>query len=374
MGFRLRFAHGGRGRCCGLGALAARRAQCAPRRTTLRGSVAADPPALVDGHGPIRPPRPAVVPPRRRPMTTADPAASRGSSRRCRGQSPTRSTDGTTASHPPARAPGGRSLRAARHPRRRLHPLSVADAPAASTPPTPRAAGASDTLTVTPELRLQSDWARHAATLTLRGSYDKDFTDGVARPAVGLGRRHRPHRPQPGWNIGARRRLRLFAAGAFPTRTSRPASISRRASTTSPARRRSTAASAARSSRWKARPTAPSTRTAPPAAPWSTRATAPTRVFGGRAARSATSAAGAHAVRRGRGRRGASYDQHRRQQRPAASSVPPGGRVGVAFDRGPILTGEMAVGYGDRDLRRRGAGGAPRAHRRRLAGLVADRL
>ncbi len=39
--------------------------------------------------------------------------------------------------------------------------------------------GPADTLTVTPELKLQSDWARHAATLTLRGSYAKDFAGGT---------------------------------------------------------------------------------------------------------------------------------------------------------------------------------------------------
>jgi len=37
--------------------------------------------------------------------------------------------------------------------------------------------GKSTDLTVTPELRLQSDWARHEATLTLRGAYDQPLDD-----------------------------------------------------------------------------------------------------------------------------------------------------------------------------------------------------
>ncbi len=62
--------------------------------------------------------------------------------------------------------------------------------------------GRSDTLTVTPELNVQSDWAEHAATLTLRGSYAKDFTgntpDSPSGSAAGTGRIDL----KPGWDIG----------------------------------------------------------------------------------------------------------------------------------------------------------------------------
>ncbi len=62
--------------------------------------------------------------------------------------------------------------------------------------------GRSDTITVTPELTVQSDWARHAATLTLRGAYAKDYAGGSpdqpSGSVDGTGRIDL----KPGWDIG----------------------------------------------------------------------------------------------------------------------------------------------------------------------------
>ena len=62
--------------------------------------------------------------------------------------------------------------------------------------------GRSDTLTVTPELRLQSDWALHAATLTLRGSYAREFTSDTPDSPSGSADATGRIDLKPGWDIG----------------------------------------------------------------------------------------------------------------------------------------------------------------------------
>ncbi len=62
--------------------------------------------------------------------------------------------------------------------------------------------GRADTLTVTPELRLQSDWAQHEATLTLRGSYARDFAGDTPDSPSGSANATGRIDLKPGWTVG----------------------------------------------------------------------------------------------------------------------------------------------------------------------------
>ena len=223
-----------------------------------------------------------------------------------------------------------------------------------------------------PELFIQSDWARHEATLSLRGSYEKFFDGSIARQADGGRGRYRAHRssrtigppilPQAPDTIS-----KAFPMPDFPAGADTPPGViglsSSAALNGNFGRGTFTIAGSVDRTMYENAtsggvPVDQGDRT--------------NTVFGGRlrlgyeATASLTPFVEGEVSRRAFDR---TVDNDGLQRSSTGLAV----RAGVAFDRGPLLTGEIAVGTVAGRLRRSVAGVAERAVRRRVAGLVADR-
>ncbi len=204
--------------------------------------------------------------------------------------------------------------------------------------------GRSDTLTLTPELKLQSDWAEHEATLTLRGSYDKELTgtspDSPSASADATGRIDL----KPGWNIG------LAGGYAYSqqdiTDPNFPAGVDH------PPGVHDFTGSAALNGRFgrkvftlegKAGRTLYENGTS--AGAIVDQGYRNNSVFGGRLRLGYESPLGVTPFVEGEVSR-RQYDQTTDNNGLKRSSLTTIGRAGLAFDRAPVLTGEAAVGYG----------------------------
>ncbi len=204
--------------------------------------------------------------------------------------------------------------------------------------------GRSDTLTVTPELRLQSDWAQHAATLTLRGSYAHDFAgtspdspsgsvDGTARIDL-----------KPGWDIGLAGTYtysqQSISDPNFPAGVDHPPGV------------HDFSGSAALNGGFGRKIFTLEGKLARSVYENGTSGGAvvdqgyrDNTVFGGRLRLGYESPLGVTPFVEGEVSR-RHYDQAADNNGLRRSSLATIGRAGLAFDRGPVLTGEVAVGYG----------------------------
>jgi hypothetical protein len=204
--------------------------------------------------------------------------------------------------------------------------------------------GRSDTLTVTPELRLQSDWALNAATLTLRGSYAKDFASKL--PAAPSGSVDATGRIdlKPGWDIG------LAGNYAYSQQSlsdpNFPAGVDNRPGV------HDFTGSAALDGRFgrtiftaegKAGRTLYENGTSAGAVV--DQGDRNNTVFGGRLRLGYESPLGVTPFVEGEVSR-RQYDRTIDNNGLKRSSLTAIGRAGIVFDRGPVLTGEMALGYG----------------------------
>ena len=204
--------------------------------------------------------------------------------------------------------------------------------------------GRSDTLTVTPELRLQSDWALNAATLTLRGSYAKDFAGGTpdspSGSVDGTGRIDL----KPGWDIGLAGNYTYSHQSISDPNF--PAGVDNRPGV------HDFTGSAALDGRFgrtiftaegKAGRTLYENGTS--AGAIVDQSDRNNTVFGGRLRLGYESPLGVTPFVEGEVSR-RQYDQTVDNNGLKRSSLAVIGRAGLAVDRGPVLTGEMALGYG----------------------------
>jgi hypothetical protein len=204
--------------------------------------------------------------------------------------------------------------------------------------------GRTDTLTVTPELRLQSDWALHAATLTLRGAYAKDFTGGTpdspSASAEATGRIDL----KPGWDIGLTGNYDYsqqdITDPSFPAGVDHPPGV------------HEFSGSAALDGRFGRKVftlegNADRTLYQDGASEGAVvdQGYRNNSVFGGRLRLGYESPLGVTPFVEGELSR-RQYDRTTDNDGLMRSSLETIGRAGLAFDRGPVLTGEMAVGYG----------------------------
>ncbi len=204
--------------------------------------------------------------------------------------------------------------------------------------------GRSDTLTVTPELKLQSDWAEHAATLTLRGSYAKDFTgnspDSPSGSVDGSGRIDL----KPGWTVDLAGTYtyaqQSISDPNFPAGVDHPPGV------------HDFSGSAALNGSFgrkvftiegKAGRTFYENGTSGGAVV--DQGDRNNTVFGGRLRLGYESPLGVTPFVEGEVSR-RQYDRTTDNNGLKRSSLTTIGRAGLTFDRGPVLTGEMAVGYG----------------------------
>ena len=204
--------------------------------------------------------------------------------------------------------------------------------------------GPSDTITVTPELRLQSDWAQHEATLTLRGSYDKEFTsttpDSPSASAEATGRIDL----KPGWTIGLDGRYDYsqqdITDPSFPAGVDHPPGVhSFSGSTTLNGHFGRTIFAL----QGKADRTLYENGTSGGAV--LDQGYRDNTAFGGRLRLGYESPLGVTPFVEGEVSR-RQYDQTTDNNGLRRGSLATIGRAGLAFDRGPVLTGEMALGYG----------------------------
>ena len=230
--------------------------------------------------------------------------------------------------------------------------------------------GRADTLTVTPELRLQSDWAQHEATLTLRGSYARDFVGGTPDSPSGSVNATGRIDLKPGWTVDL--------AGGYAYSQQQisdpnfPAGVSNRPGVhdfTGSAALNGRFGRAAFTLEGKADRTLYENGTSAGAVVDQGDRT--NTAFGGRLRLGYESPLGVTPFVEGEVSR-RQYDRTTDDNGLKRSSLAAIGRAGVAFDRGPVLTGEMAVGYGLQTFDDPALAALRRVHRRRLAGVVAD--
>ena len=208
--------------------------------------------------------------------------------------------------------------------------------------------GPSTKITVTPELRLQSDWALNEATLTLRGAYEKDLSgDMTGSPSGSVDATGRIDLT-PGWDIALAGGYAYsqqsasdpnFPAGVdnrpgvhdFTSSAALDGSFGRKVFTLEGTFDRSlyedgTSAGAVVDQSYR-----------------------DNIDFGGRLRLGYQSPLGVTPFVEGAVSR-RQYDQTFDNNGLKRSGLTTIGRAGVVFDRGPVLTGEMALGYGVQSL------------------------
>ncbi len=204
--------------------------------------------------------------------------------------------------------------------------------------------GPATTLTVTPELRLQSDWALHEATLTLRGSYetylDGSQPDSPSATAEATGRIDL----KPDWNIALDGKYDYSQQSISDPNF--PAGVDNRPGV------HDFSGSAALNGRFgrkmftvegtAARSLYENGISGSSVVDQSYR---DNNVFGGRLRLGYETPLGLTPFVEGEVDR-RRYDQPYDNNGLRRSSLATTGRAGIVFDRGPVLTGEMAVGYG----------------------------
>lgn len=204
--------------------------------------------------------------------------------------------------------------------------------------------GRSETITVTPELRLQSDWLDNAASLTLRGSYGKDLAgDTPDSPTASVDATGRIDL-KPGWDIGLAGSYNYSRQSItdpnFPAGVKQPPGV------------HELTGSAALDGRFgrmvftaegKADRAFYENGTSGGAIV--DQSYRNNTAFGGRLRLGYESPLGITPFVEGEVTR-RQYDEAVDNNGFRRSSLATIGRAGVAFDRGPVLSGEMAVGYG----------------------------
>ena len=204
--------------------------------------------------------------------------------------------------------------------------------------------GRSDTLTVTPELRLQSDWALNAATLTLRGAYARDFASDTPNSPSGSVDATGRIDLKPGWDIGLAGNYAYSQQSI--TDPNFPAGVDNRPGV------HNFTGSAALDGRFgrtiftaegKAGHTLYEDGTS--AGAIVDQGDRNNTVFGGRLRLGYESPLGVTPFVEGEVSR-RQYDRVTDDNGLRRSGLAAIGRAGLAFDRGPVLTGEMALGYG----------------------------
>ena len=204
--------------------------------------------------------------------------------------------------------------------------------------------GRADKLTVTPELKVQSDWARHAASLTLKGAYAKELTgsnpDSPSASVDATGRIDL----KPGWDIGL--------AGGYAYSQQSISDPNFPAGVAHPPGVHDFTGSAALDGRFgrkvftlegKAERTLYENGMSAGAVV--DQGYRNNSVFGARLRLGYESPLGVTPFVEGAVSR-RQYDRVIDNNGLKRSGITTIGRAGVAFDRGPVLTGEMALGYG----------------------------
>ncbi len=204
--------------------------------------------------------------------------------------------------------------------------------------------GPSSTLTVTPELRLQSDWALHEATLTLRGGYDKDLSGGSSNGPSGSVDATGRIDLKPGWDIalagGYTYSHQSVSDPNYPSGVDHAPGVhdftSSAALDGTFGRKVFTLAGTLSRTLYE------NGTSAGTAVDQSYR---DNTAFGGRLRLGYESPLGVTPFVEGEVSR-RQYDETFDINGKERSSLATIGRAGVVFDRGPVLTGEMALGYG----------------------------
>ncbi len=204
--------------------------------------------------------------------------------------------------------------------------------------------GPTTTLTVTPELRLQSDWTRHEATLTLRGSYEKYLAGGQPDSPSGSAEATGRIDLKPDWNIALDGRY-AYAQQSISD-PNFPAGVDNRPGV------HDLSGSATLNGRFGRGVFALEGKLARTAYENGVSGGAvvdqgyrDNNVFGGRLRLGYETPLGVTPFVEGEVAR-RQYDQVTDNNGLRRSSFATIGRAGIAFDRGPVLTGEMAIGYG----------------------------